>query len=80
VLGADPDSFDLTLQIDVPGVSRAAVVQVQERIQAAERAQRDAAAESRKLVRSLRSAGLTGADTAAALGVSPQRVSQLEKV
>jgi len=39
--------------------------------------QRGAAVRSSALVRKLRAAGLSGADTAAALKVSPQRVSQL---
>ncbi|MBF0688404.1 MAG: hypothetical protein IR158_11660 [Cellulomonas sp.] len=45
----------------------------------AERAQRVAATLSRQAVARLRAAGLTGVDTAAVLGVSPQRVSQLGK-
>ena len=40
-------------------------------------AQREAAAASRRAARDLLAAGLTGADTARVLGVSPQRVSQL---
>lgn len=43
----------------------------------AERAQREAAARSRALALRLREAGLTGADIAVVLRVSPQRVSQL---
>ena len=43
----------------------------------AERAQRAAAARSRALALRLREAGLTGADIAVVLRVSPQRVSQL---
>ena len=43
----------------------------------AERAQRGAAARSRALALRLREAGLTGADIAVVLRVSPQRVSQL---
>jgi septal ring factor EnvC (AmiA/AmiB activator) len=45
----------------------------------AERAQRDAAARSRRLALLLREAGLSGADIAVVLRVSPQRVSQLVK-
>jgi CRP-like cAMP-binding protein len=41
--------------------------------------QRLAAALSRKAARDLKAHGLTGADTATVLGVSPQRVSQLMK-
>lgn len=41
--------------------------------------QAKAAARSRAIVRRLRKAGLSGADTAVVMGVSPQRVSQLFK-
>lgn len=42
-------------------------------------AQREAAARSREAVAALKRAGLTGADVAVVLGVSPQRVSQLSR-
>jgi hypothetical protein len=41
--------------------------------------QAKAAARSRAVARRLRKAGLSGADTAVVMGVSPQRVSQLVK-
>lgn len=50
--------------------ARAAVADLEHR-------QRDAAVLSRQAARRLREAGLSGADTAVVLGVSPQRVSQL---
>lgn len=42
-------------------------------------AQREAAARTREAVAALKRAGLTGADVAVVLGVSPQRVSQLSR-
>lgn len=46
-------------------------------VRSADRAQRQAAAQSRAAARRLRQAGLSGRDIAKVLGVSPQRVSQL---
>jgi hypothetical protein len=48
-------------------------------VTAADRATREAAAQSRKVARDLRQAGLSGRDIAAVLKVSAQRVSQLLK-
>lgn len=50
---------------------------VRAQVDAAERAQRDAAQAKRQLADDLRSAGLSVSDTAAILGVSRGRVSQL---
>lgn len=50
-----------------------------QRTRAAEKAQRDAAHESRKVARELRREGLSVSDIAAVLGVSRGRVSQLVK-
>ena len=55
----------------------AEIAAVRAAVDHAERAQRDAAARSRALALRLRDAGLTGADIAVVLRVSPQRVSQL---
>lgn len=69
---------DIVITPEVAGMVRrvgrlrteaAALAQAQERI----------ATESRAIARELRARGLTGTDTAAVLGVSPQRVSQLLK-
>ena len=46
-------------------------------IAALDQQQRDAARRSRRAVERLKRSGLTGADTAAVLGISAQRVSQL---
>jgi predicted transcriptional regulator len=48
-------------------------------VTAADRAQRQAAAQSREAARRLKQAGLSGRDIAKVLEVSPQRVSQLLK-
>ncbi len=48
-----------------------------EAVSAADKAQRQAAAQSRAAARRLRQAGLSGRDIAKVLNVSPQRVSQL---
>jgi hypothetical protein len=48
-----------------------------ERTRAAEQAQREAALEAKQVARALREAGLSVSDTAAVLGVSRGRVSQL---
>ena len=55
----------------------AEIAAVRAAVDHAERAQREAAARSRALALRLREAGLTGADIAVVLRVSPQRVSQL---
>jgi DNA-directed RNA polymerase specialized sigma subunit len=53
------------------------VTTVRAQVDAAERAQRDAAAAKRRLADDLRAAGLSVSDTAEILGVSRGRVSQL---
>ena len=55
----------------------AEIAAVRAEVGQAERAQRDAAARSRRLALRLRDAGLSGVDIAVVLQVSPQRVSQL---
>jgi hypothetical protein len=50
---------------------------VRNRTRAAEKSQRDAARDARDLARALRARGLSVTDTAAVLGVSRGRVSQL---
>jgi hypothetical protein len=71
------DSFTVTITPEIGGgldeESRAA----REAVSAADRAQRQAAAQSRATARRLRQAGLSGRDIAKVLNVSPQRVSQL---
>ena len=71
------DAFAVTITPEVGGgldeESRAA----REAVTRADRAQREAAVQSRAAARRLRQAGLSGRDIAKVLGVSPQRVSQL---
>jgi hypothetical protein len=71
------DAFTVTITPEIGGgldeESRAA----REAVSAADRAQRQAAAQSRATARRLRQAGLSGRDIAKVLNVSPQRVSQL---
>jgi hypothetical protein len=71
------DAFTVVVTPEIGGgldeESRAA----REAVSAADRAQRQAAAQSRAAARRLRQAGLSGRDIAKVLNVSPQRVSQL---
>lgn len=71
------DEFAVAITPEIGGgldeESRAA----REAVSAANRAQRQAAAQSRAAARRLRQAGLSGRDIAKVLNVSPQRVSQL---
>jgi predicted GIY-YIG superfamily endonuclease len=71
------DSIEMRLVPKLPGALSADVQAAREAVSELDAAQRRAANLSRKVVRELKDAGLTGADTAAVLGVSPQRVSQL---
>lgn len=59
------------------GSLHAEVQRAREHTRAAEVAQREAAAEARRVARELRRAGLSVTDTATVLGVSRGRVSQL---
>ena len=72
---ADGDSVVIQPEIAHGLVAR--VVQAREHTRDAERAQREAAQEVRDVVHDLRAEGLSVADTAALLGVSRGRVSQL---
>jgi predicted RNase H-like HicB family nuclease len=79
VLGIPEDSFDLTVEAELPGHLKAEVSQVKNKVRELETIQRDTAALSRKAARDLVAAGYKGTEVAAVLGVSPQRVSQLVK-
>jgi len=72
-----PDSFAVNITPEVGGGIDAAVKAARGAMKAAEEAQKVAAAQVRQAVVQLKAAGLTGADVAAYLGVSAQRVSQL---
>lgn len=72
------DHSDTVIEIipDLGGLERE-VIETRHEIEAAAEAQRRAAEHSREIARSLRERGLSVTDTAAVLGVSRGRVSQL---
>lgn len=72
----DAATAEITIKPDLGGLEDA-IEAVRIHTEQAAAAQRAAAAESRQLVAQLRGAGLSVADTAAALGISKGRVSQL---
>lgn len=73
------NSFDVRITPEIGGGVDERIKRTREEIRAAARAQSKAAESSRVLVRELRELGLSGKDTAAVLGISPQRVSQLSR-
>ncbi len=76
LLEVDTDGAQIIVAPDLGELSER-VHRVREHTRAAETAQRQAARESREVARALRAAGLSVTDTAAVLGVSRGRVSQL---
>lgn len=77
VAEVDPATVAIDLVPVLPGALGEEVRQARAAVADFEQRQRDVAEVSRHVARRLREAGLSGADTAAVLGVSPQRVSQL---
>ena len=75
--GVSPRSVRVRITVTFDNELDAEIAAVRAAVDHAERAQREAAARSRALALRLRDAGLTGADIAVVLRVSPQRVSQL---
>lgn len=73
----DEYSFDVTVEPHLDGELAAEVEAVHETARRAGEARDKAVAQSRKTVRDLKAAGLSGSDVAVALGISTQRVSQL---
>lgn len=73
----DDSSFDVHIVPELDGNLAAAAEAARHAVRDAERAQIAAAAQSRDIARQLKAAGLSGADIAAVLKVSTQRVSQL---
>lgn len=71
------DAFAMTITPEIGGGLDEETRAAREAVSAADRAQRQAAAQSRAAARRLRQAGLSGRDIAKVLDVSPQRVSQL---
>lgn len=77
VAEVDEDSFDIDVVVQLPEPVRDEIEAAKAAAREAEERQREAAQLSRRAARDLIEVGLTGADTATVLGVSPQRVSQL---
>ena len=75
--GVDPQSVGVRITVAFGTALDDEIAAVRAALDDAERAQRDTAARSRGLALRLREAGLSGADIAVVLRVSPQRVSQL---
>jgi len=75
--GIDPRSVEVRVTVAFGTALDDEIAAVRAALEDAERAQREAAARSRSLALRLREAGLSGADIAVVLRVSPQRVSQL---
>lgn len=75
--GVDPRSVEVRVAVAFGTALDDEIVAVRAALEDVERAQREAAARSRGLALLLREAGLSGADIAVVLRVSPQRVSQL---
>ena len=76
-LGGDPASFEVAITPELDGDLATEAEAVRQAVREAEKAQRDAAAAQRAVARRLKANGLSGADIAAVLKVSTQRVSQL---
>jgi len=77
VLDVRPDSFDLDVIPSLGGTLDREVSLARQAVTAAAAAQLEAANQSRKVVAALAKKGLSGAEVAAVLRLSPQRVSQL---
>lgn len=77
MLDVNEESVQVTVNADLdPGIA-AQVTSARQQVAQAERERAAAACASRAAARALIDLGLTGADAATILGVSPQRVSQL---
>jgi DNA-directed RNA polymerase specialized sigma24 family protein len=76
-LGGEPEYYDVTITPELTGNVATEAEAARQAVRDAEQAQRDAAARQRAAARHLKESGLSGADIAAVLKVSPQRVSQL---
>lgn len=73
----DEDGFDVEITPELDGNLATEAAAAREATRHAAEVQREAADKTRKVARELKATGLSGADVAAVLGVSPQRVSQL---
>lgn len=77
--GVDVGTFAVEVVPEIGGGLDEQTRAARQAVTAADRAQRQAAAQSREAARRLREAGLSGRDIAKILAVTPQRVSQLLK-
>jgi hypothetical protein len=73
----DAEDAEITLHPEIEGGLDREAAKVRAELGRIEADQARAAANSRAIARRLREAGLSGADTAVVMGISPQRVSQL---
>lgn len=78
-LDVEPHSFEIDLEVEIPGAARDAWLRAKELEAAARKESAEAAAFARRAVASLRADGLTYKDAGIVLGLSPQRVQQLSK-
>ena len=79
-LDVEPNSFDIDLDVEIPGAARDAWLRAKALEAAARKESAEAAVFARRAVASLRADGLTYKDTGIVLGLSPQRVQQLSKI
>jgi len=79
VLDVPEDSIGVHVEPDLAPDDLAEISRARAAVAEADRLQRDAAQQSRQVVAKLHREGLSGADIAALVDVSPQRVSQLLK-
>lgn len=77
VADVDESEVEIDLELVLPDSVSVEVSQAREAVRELMERQATVAALSRRAVRHLSEAGVSGADIAIALGVSPQRVSQL---
>lgn len=74
---ADAATATIEIRPELDGNLAVEAEAAREAVRNAEQAQREAASRQRQVARGLKESGLSGADIAAVLRVSPQRVSQL---
>lgn len=79
ILDADDDTFELTVTPDLDEESRKLIERARRGVNELDAQQRQVALVSRAAATALADQGLSGADIASVLQVSPQRVSQLMK-
>ncbi len=76
-LDVEPHTFNIDLEVEIPGEARASWEQAKALESSARRESAAAAAFARSAVASLRAEGFTYKDAGIVLGLSPQRVQQL---